>query len=258
VHLAAAAIDDLLTKGPKEVVGSKLTIWLLASGSFGGPLDDESEWEIGAAPKEASGWLSLDWTLSLSHGSQRCLRCLLRARRSSDTNEMSLQILLPAEATGFSPRPDTPLGPKKAMREVRESGALLELERVEVSPTDSAREIRLGTSMHRAVCGLFKASLRVFEAAVAHPTTSAAAAASAPSSSSNSSNNNSNNHSNLTAMERAVEVEEMDREARERYGIVAIDKHDYTAPSSDTLCVRFWHLKAEIELPSDALWTLIR
>ena len=188
VHLAAEAVDDFLSLGKVRARGKTIELALLASGSFGGPAEEACSWRLGPPADQDGAWQALDWTFAPPYGSKRTLACLLRVRpyapragTAADANAdgaplLAIEVIFPSEASAYAPRPLAPQRTTKAaLAALRASGRLLRLERCSVAePGDNTledaqgfgcarrwwcrppTELKLGTSLYRAVRGLFK------------------------------------------------------------------------------------------------------
>ena len=169
VHLSAAGIDAMLSLGRDAIrpgaSAIPVAVTLLRSGSWGGAWDDASEWFVRPPPsKPELKWLSLDWVFSTTFGSERTLRCLLRVKPQND-GSLLLDIMLPADPSAAVERPSPPpSNSKKDMAGLRASGRVLSLERCPMSIRKRS-EVRLGTSIQRAVAGLLRQATKVIEAA---------------------------------------------------------------------------------------------
>ena len=90
--------------------------------------------------------MSLDWDFSPTHGSRRRIPCLACARKPTEIHV----IVSPFHASGYRPESES-------------DGALLVLERCEV-PAKKQRQVKLGTSLQRAVVGLLRACGKLLKA----------------------------------------------------------------------------------------------
>lgn len=240
VHLSAAGIDAMLALGRNAVrpglPPAPVPVTLLRSGGWGGAWNDASEWFVGPPPSSPElKWLALDWTFTLTFGSERTLRCLLRVKPQAN-GALLLDVLLPNEPTAGANRPDPPQpNTLKVLAGLRASGLLLALERC-VAPRRKPSTAQLGTSIQRAVAGLLRQATKVVEAA-------AGPAAVAGSARARSSSDGEGEGGAFT----------------ERHGCPGGSVPGGRAP--DALVFRVWHLRLEracSELGQDAFWSVHR
>lgn len=242
VHLSAAGIDAMLSLGRDAIRPEKsatpVAVTLLRSGSWGGAWDDASEWFVKPPPsKPELKWLALDWVFSTTFGSERTLRCLLRVKPQND-GTLLLDIMLPADPTAAAERPDPPpSNSKKDMAGLRASGQVLTLERCS-QPIRKRSEVRLGTSIQRAVAGLLKQATKVIEAAAGPE-----AAAQSRSSFDDSDDDDEGNP------------------LSDRLGSGGSNEYMSVGRAPDALVFRLWHLRLEracSEHRQDAFWSVHR
>ena len=276
VHLGAQALDDMLAAGRDAVTqGWHFTVSLLPSGGLGGAWTDTAEWRLGPPPRPGSKWLALDWTFSAAHGSARMLPCLLRVTQlapvmsqnggggDSDegTEEMGfiIEICLPEGAPPQCPRPE---GPRSArdLAGLRRRGLVLSLERG-AAPEPRASTARLGTSIQRAVMGLFRALARLIGDAVPAP---ASAWTEGRGIGGGSGDDGGGGGYVGDAAAGWIAQEAAQREAQKasaaRAGGFSGGGSGGSASGSppDVVVLRLWHVRLERPLPSAALWTVLQ
>ena len=233
VHLEGKPIEEILSIGREAVQGRLFKIKLLSSGSLGGPVEDEVTWAFGEPPMgAASKWLSLDWIFSSTHGSERKLACLLRVK-PTDGGDLTVEVLLPCEASGCAPRPETPGATKRAMAAVRSSGCLLVLTQAD-RPPPPISTARLGTSIQRAVAGLLRVTAKAIEDSVGPQPRSGHGWDSGGSSGGGGGGGDD------------------DADVAAKYGILA-----RPGEGPDVLVFRLWHVRLERPHEPDALWPVL-